>query len=150
MSVAPLPPPAKAPRFATPIELARAAAVREQWGDVLRIADDARGLSGPDGAEMAALEDRAHQWVGRTLNDAERFAGDRHPDAALRALDGLSRALAGTVHPASVDAVRGQDAMRVLMQLERASANDPTADMLRKDAYARFRGSRWAPLFRSR
>jgi len=147
---APPPPPQRPARLPAPIERARAAAVREQWGEVLRMDEDAHGLTGSDGAEMAALADRANQWVARTMNDAERFAGDRHPDAALRALDGLSLALAGTIHPASVDAVRGQDAMRVLQQIERASPNDPTADMLRKDAYARFRGSRWAPLFRSR
>jgi hypothetical protein len=84
------------------------------------------------------------------MGDAERFAGEQHPDAALRALELVSRELTGTIHPASVDAVRGQDAMRVLQQIEGASANAATADMLRKDAYARFRGSRWAPLFRSR
>lgn len=147
----PAPAPKAAPRPATPIERARAAAVREQWGEVLRIDEDARReLSPTDAAEMAALVDRANQWVGRTMNDAERYAGDQRPDVALRLLDGLARELAGTVHPASVDAVRGQEAMRVLQQIAGASANAATADMLRRDAYARFRGSRWAPLFRSR
>ncbi|MFO0931935.1 MAG: hypothetical protein U1E39_04415 [Planctomycetota bacterium] len=152
--VAPAPAPApKSPaavRAATPIERARAAAVREQWGEVLRIAEDAREPSVPDGAEMSALVDRANQWVARTMNDAERYAGDQRPDAALRLLEALARELAGTIHPASVDAVRGQEAMKVLQQIAGASANAATADMLRRDAYARFRGSRWAPLFRSR
>lgn len=147
----PSPKPPATVRAATPIERARAAAVREQWGEVLRIDEDARReLSPADAAEMAALVDRANQWVGRTMNDAERYAGDQRPDVALRLLDGLARELAGTVHPASVDAVRGQEAMRVLQQIAGASANAATADMLRRDAYARFRGSRWAPLFRSR
>ncbi|MBL9089238.1 MAG: hypothetical protein JNM10_19015, partial [Planctomycetia bacterium] len=147
----PSPKPLPPTRAATPIERARAAAVREQWGEVLRLDEDTRReLSPADAAEMAALVDRANQWVGRTMNDAERYAGDQRPDVALRLLDGLARELAGTVHPASVDAVRGQEAMRVLQQIAGASANAATADMLRRDAYARFRGSRWAPLFRSR
>lgn len=147
---APSPKPTTPARAATPIERARAAAVREQWGEVLRIAEEARDPSIPDGAEMAALVDRANQWVARTMNDAERYAGDQRPDAALRLLEALARELAGTIHPASVDAVRGQEAMKVLQQIAGASANAATADMLRRDAYARFRGSRWAPLFRSR
>ena len=147
--VAPKPTPA-APRATTAIERARAAAVREQWGEVLRIAEDVREPSVPDGAEMAALVDRANQWVARTMGDAEKYAADQRPDAALRLLEALSRELAGTIHPASVDAVRGQEAMKVLQQIANSSANAATADMLRRDAYARFRGSRWAPLFRSR
>jgi hypothetical protein len=159
----PVQPPAPPPTTRPPstIERARAAAVREAWGEVLRINEGpGRGLPPTEAVELAKLVDRANQWVARSLGDAERYAGERHPADAARVLDQVARELEGTMHPATVDAARGQDAMRVLTMIEKGAADGaraaaatdggPSADTLRRDAYSRFRGSRWAPLFRSR
>lgn len=159
--VAPAPPlaapplPLAAPRpvgsdAPNPIARARAAAVKEEWGEVLRLQENARALPTAEAVELAALADRAHQWVARTMSDAERHAIGGRPDAASRLLDRVARELSGSIHPASVDAVRGLDAMRALAQIQASMDAPTTADLLRKDAYARFRGSRWAAMFRSR
>jgi hypothetical protein len=136
-------------REPTPIERARVAAASGEWGEVLRIHEGpGRFVDAAETAEMANLVDRANQWIARSMSEAEKAAAERQADDALEILDRVGRELLGTTHPASIDAERGEDAVRSLVAVEESEGS--AADSMRKDAYSRFRGSRWAPLFRSR
>ena len=150
-----MPPPVVVPptipsRPATALERARSASVREAWGDVLRAAE-APGVPPSDAVELAQLAERARAWVSRTMADAERAATERRLEEALRLLERVRRETEGTSLPAGIDAERGLRAVRALATMDaEAAKGSPTAETLRRQSYADFRGSRWAALFRAR
>jgi hypothetical protein len=152
---APAPAPVHASGSATgndPVTRARAAADTGDWGTVLRIWEEAGNSR--DASLLADLSphaERAHLWCLRQVDDAENAAQDRRYDDAMRSLELVRRSLDGTTCPIAVDAERGERAIERLMAIERGSPDQADApEVLRRRAYQEFRGSRWAPLFRSR
>jgi hypothetical protein len=162
---APVPPPAiaQAPR-ANPVgasgsatgndvrSRARAASETGDWGTDLRLWEEAG--DGRDAgllADLSPYAERAHLWCLRQVDDAERAAQARRYEDARRSLELVRRCCEGTSCPIAVDAERGERAVERLMAIEQGSPDQADApEMLRRRSYQEFRGSRWAPLFRSR
>jgi hypothetical protein len=130
---------------------ARTCATGGDWGGVLHCYDEAG--DGRDPAALAAiapLAERAHLWALRQIDDAEKAARSRDYPDAMRCLSLIQRSLEGTSCPVAVDAERGQRAVERLMAIEQGSPDRSDApEALRRRSYQEFRGSRWAPLFRS-
>ena len=114
---------------------------------------DAPGVALPatDAAALKALSADAYQWILDSMASAEQAARQhRYPDA-LRTLGIVRRELSDTTCPAWNDAQRGTVAIERLVAIEQGSPDAADAsETERKRAYSEFRGSRWAPLFRSR
>ena len=85
------------------------------------------------------------------MAEAEAAARARRFPEAIRTLSVVQSELHDTQCPALTDAERGERAVRCLIAIERGSPDSTgTPEELRKQAYADFRGTRWAALFRSR
>jgi hypothetical protein len=149
--------PAPAPRFETPppsrpatlLERARLSAGRGHWGEVIRLGNEAaEAPPTADAWEMDLLVRRARTWALDGMNSAVQDALRGDTDSAARTLETVRRAMAGL--PVEIDAERGQ---RALLRLADIARGDPDAsseaDALRKTAYAEFRGTRWAVLFKA-
>ena len=135
-----------------PVTRARVAADSGDWGAVLRLWEETgNSRNATLLADLSPYAERAHLWCLRQVDDAEQAARDRRYDDAMRSLDLVQRSLEGTTCPIAVDAERGERAIERLMAIERGSPDQADApEVLRRRAYQEFRGSRWAPLFRSR
>jgi len=157
VAVAAPPPPTRMPECAptcagSTMAAARAAAAGGHWGEVLQLASASRSsLSAADAAEMATLEQGACQWTLDSMASAEEAARERRYKDAERSLEIVRRELSDTTSPAWNDAQRGMVAIQRLVSIEQGSPDSADSpETQRKRAYSEFRGSRWAPLFRSR
>lgn len=131
---------------------ARTAAADQAWGDLVRLGETLPATdTGSDAYEVRMLVQSAYTWTLDSLSTAQTAAAERRYDDALRTLEVVRRELDGTTCPAVRDAERGRRAVERLRDIERGSpdqADAPEAD--RRVAYAEFRGSRWACLFRKK
>lgn len=128
----------------------RAAAAGARYGEVIRIGET-ETPSPADRAEFEGLVQRAQTWVLTSMAEAEAAARARRFPEAIRTLSVVRTELRDTQCPALTDAERGERAVRCLIAIERGSPDSAgTPEELRRQAYADFRGTRWAALFRSR
>jgi len=142
--------PVTPPNPGTLLARVRAAAVAARYGEVIRLGETERPPAG-DRAEFDAIVQRAHTWVLASMAEAEAAARARRFPEAMRTLAVVRAELHATQCPALTDAERGERAVRCLIAIERGSPDSKgTPEELRKQAYADFRGTRWAALFRSR
>ncbi len=149
--VAPPPPKPVIGMAGAPMERARHAAAEGRWGDVLKVNDESPRLSVAEKAEFDALLRRANNWVLGSFDSAMSSARARRYPDAKRTLAVLSTQLTGTTCPGLIDAERGMRAIDRLSAIEQGTPEQADApEQLRKVAYADFRGSRWASLFRGR
>ncbi len=138
------------PSTGTLLSRVRAAAATARYGEVIRLGETERPSPG-ERAEFDALVQRAHTWVLSSMAEAEAAARARRLPEAMRTLAVVRSELHHTQCPALTDAERGERAVRCLIAIERGSPDSKgTPEELRKQAYADFRGTRWAALFRSR
>jgi hypothetical protein len=131
------------------LERARLAAADGRWGEVIRLGNEsAKAPPTTDAWEMDLLVRRARTWALDGMNEAVESARKGDIESAAKALERVRKATAGL--PVEIDAERGQRALRRLSDIARGSpeASD-TPDALRKAAYAEFRGTRWAVLFKA-
>lgn len=146
--VTPLPPPAR--RTPTVVERARTAAALGRWGELARLGDEGRTLpKGSDREEVDLLAQRAHGWALDTMAAAVVAAEEHRYADAIGLLERVRREMAD--RPVAVDAERGVSAVERLAAIDGSySARARDAETMRRAAYADFRGSRWASLFRAR
>ncbi len=138
------------PNPATLLSRVRSAAAGARYGEVIRIGET-ETPSRADRAEFDALVQRALDWVLASMAEAEAAARARRFPEAIRTLSVVQSESHDTQCPALTDAERGERAVRCLIAIERGSPDSTgTPEELRKQAYADFRGTRWAALFRSR
>ena len=134
-----------------PMPRARAAAVEGRWGDVLKVNDEPLPLSSTERSELDALVRRAKDWVSGSFEAVLTSARARKYLDAKRTLTVLTTQLDGTTCPGLIDAERGVRAVDRLSAIDQGAPEQSDApEQLRKSAYAEFRGTRWAPLFRGR
>jgi hypothetical protein len=131
------------------LERAREAAAEGRYGDVIRLGNEAqKDAPSVDSWEMDHLVRRARTWALDGMNDAVQDALRGDYDTAARTLERVRVAMAGL--PAEIDAERGQRALLRLADIARGSPDAGDGpDSLRKAAYAEFRGTRWAVLFKA-
>ncbi len=143
-----LPPPVH--RGPSVLDRARAAAAAERWGDLARLADEARAM--PPGAErdeVDLLARRAHAWALDAMASAVAAAEERRYADSLALLARVRREMGD--RPVAIDAERGAEAISRSKEIDVAlTSRTGDAESLRRRAYADFRGSRWVALFRSR
>jgi hypothetical protein len=145
----PVQPPTASDGVAKLLAAAQAAAAAEQWGDVIRVGNEAARLpKGSDTWEIDLLVHRARTWTLETMDAAVQAAASQRYHEAGAMLDRVERVMDRL--PAREDAERGREALARLAEIDRGSPDSPEAsDAARKTAYAEFRGSRWAALFRA-
>jgi hypothetical protein len=133
-----------------PIHRARAAAAEGRWGDVFRVADAAPTLSRTERTELDSLVRRGQDWVLASFDVVYRAGVERKYPVAKRMLVRMQDELTGTTCPSLIEAERGLGAIDRLSAIEQGSPDRVDApELLRRDAYAQLRGSRWAGWFRS-
>lgn len=132
-------------RFVPPTQNARAAALaaaeRGAWGDVIR-QTRVRASTDP---EMRSLNYRAHAWAHGRLAEAVQSLRERRYSEARAAVSQVQRAMQG--EPEAVDANRGAEAIELMQDLQHLAEESAVRRTVRKNAYEKMRGSRWAPLF---
>jgi hypothetical protein len=126
---------------ADPRVVARRAATRGDWATVLRATHGA-GEAQP---ELKVLNHRAHLWAHGRLAFAVRALWERQFDKARDAMDAVRVAMRG--EPESVDAERGIEALELMRDIEPLAEKSLVRRTVRKTAYEKMRGTRWAPLF---
>ncbi len=142
--------PVAPPSPGTLLSRMRTAAATAQYGEVIRLAET-ESPSPAERPEYESLRQRAEGWVLKSMADAEAAARGRRFSEAMRTLTVLRAELSRTQCPALTDAERGERAIQCLVEIERGSPDSKgTPEEIRKQAYAEFRGTRWAALFRSR
>lgn len=136
---------------ASPMTRARRAAAEGRWGAVLKVGDEPIRLQTTEKAEFDALVRRANEWVLGSLEAVVTAAKAGDFSQSRRTLAVLAKQLEGTTCPSLIDAERGLRAVDRLSAMEQGSPDQADApDTIRKKAYAEFRGTRWAPLFKGR
>jgi hypothetical protein len=135
-------------RFASPTQSAReaalAAAERGAWGEVIRHTR-VGARTDPD---LRVLNHRAHAWAHGQLASAVRSLREQRYADASRAIAAVQRAMQG--EPEAIDANRGAEAielMQDMQDLQHLSEESAVRRVVRRNAYEKMRGSRWAPLF---
>jgi hypothetical protein len=145
-AAATLPPPRHV-RPPSVLERARAAAAARAWGELARLGDAAADLPrGPERSEVEALAQRAHAWTLDTMSAAVAAAEEGRPGEALRLLEQVRREMGD--RPVARDVERGVLAIERLARIQGSPDGGDEPETLRRQAYADFRGSRWAALFR--
>jgi len=129
----------------------RRAADDGRWGEVLKIADAAPKVTTSEKAELDGYVRRANEWVQTSLASVVTSAKEREYTSARRTLTVLATQLDGTTCAGLIDAERGSRAVDRLSAVEQGSPDQLDApEQIRMQAYAEFRGTRWATLFRGR
>lgn len=121
---------------------AREAAAREQWGKVLKIIGDNPARD----PALLRIARQAHQWAHDRLEAALRDVEAGRAAEARKTVDVVKREMDG--HAAGEDARRGHEAIEYVEDLGYLSEDSAVRRAVRKRAYARLRGSRWARLFK--
>ena len=121
--------------------LAETAAKRSDWINVLRLTRDAS--SSQQG--LRALNRQAHAWAHGRLAYAVRAVRAKRYEEAQRAMDEVGLTMKG--EPESVDADRGLEAIEHMRDMTVLPEESPLRLTVRKTAYEKMRGTRWAPLF---
>lgn len=133
------------------MDRARRAAADGRWGEVLKLADASPSLTAAERVELDGYVRRANEWVQQSLASVVVSARERQFTSARRTLSVLTTQLDGTTCAGLIDAERGSRAVERLSAVEQGSPDQLDApEQIRKQAYAEFRGTRWAPLFRGR
>jgi hypothetical protein len=119
----------------------QAAVTAGDWATVIR---GTRGAPTSD-AEMMAWNRQAHAWAHGRLAGAVRALREGRYGEARQAVAAVSGVMRG--EPEAVDAERGAEALELARDLEHLTAASPVRKAVRKNAYEKMRGTRWAPLF---
>ncbi len=115
------------------------AAAQGDWGTVVRATRTSRD------AEMIRLNRQAHAWAhGQLAAAVQALQEGRYADAQ-RAVKRVAGSMRG--EPEAVDADRGAAAIELVRDLQHLAADSPLRTAVRKNAYEKMRGTRWAPLF---
>ena len=121
--------------------LAETAAKRGDWATVIRLT---RGAS-IDQSALRTLNRRAHAWAHGRLAYAVRAVHAERYEEARKAMEEVDRTMRG--EPEAEDARRGMDAIVRMHDIVVLAEDSPLRSTLRKTAYEKMRGTRWAPLF---
>ena len=99
----------------------------------------------PADPRLGRLINRARDWANERLDTAvDAVASERYADA-LAAVEEVLLEMRG--QPESIDAARGLNAIKTLLELRHLNPNGETAKVLRRKAYEDMWGTRWARLF---
>ncbi len=120
---------------------AKIAAVRGDWAAVLQLT---RGSTKAQKG-LHALNLRAHRWAHDRLAYAVRAVRDGQFVLARNAVSEVKLAMRGEAE--AVDAARGSEAIELMRDLDFLAAKSPVRRTVRKTAFEKMRGTRWAPLF---
>jgi len=120
---------------------AQAAAKRGDWAAVLLLTQHVA----PEQAMLHALNTQAHRWAHGRLAFAVRATRQGKFTEADAAVAEVKLAMRGESE--SVDAARGADAIELMRDLDFLAQKSPVRKTVRKTAYEKMRGTRWAPLF---
>lgn len=120
---------------------AKIAALRGDWAAVLQLT---RGSTKAQKG-LHALNLQAHRWAHDRLAYAVRAVKDGQFVAARNAVAEVKLAMRGEAE--AVDAARGGEAIELMRDLDFLAAKSPVRRTVRKTAFEKMRGTRWAPLF---
>ena len=123
------------------IRAARASADRNDWGSVLAQTRDAAD----EHPVLRSLNRQAHTWAHARLAFAVRAVREARYSDAQSAVDEVRFAMRGEAE--GVDAERGFEAIEMMRDIEPLPEESLVRRTVRKTAYERMRGTRWAPLF---
>jgi len=121
--------------------LAKAAAERGDWAEVIR---QTRGAS-REQTDLRSLNRRAHRWAHGRLAYAVGAVREQRYGDANGAMSEVKTSMRG--EPEAVDAARGIQAIELMRDMTSLAEDSPLRSTLRKTAYEKMRGTRWAPLF---
>ncbi len=122
--------------------IAAAAAAKGDWSTVLR---HTRGAAKDSQPALYALNRKAHGWAHARLASAVRAIRERRYPEAEQAVLEVERTMRGEAE--AIDAERGADAIEFMRDIEPLDASSLVRRTVRKTAYEKMRGTRWAPLF---
>ncbi|MDF1701449.1 MAG: hypothetical protein P1V36_09870 [Planctomycetota bacterium] len=122
--------------------IASAAAAQGDWAKVLRYT---RGASRDDEPRLYELNHQAHSWAHGLLASAVRSIRDRRFAEAHQAVHAVQTTMRG--QPEAIDAERGAEAIELMRDIEPLAEKSLVRRTVRKTAYEKMRGTRWAPLF---
>jgi hypothetical protein len=134
-------PPAPSPRIHVSRTALAAAVDRGDWATVVR---GTRGATRGD-EEMLHWNRQAHAWAHGQLASAVRALQERRFGEARQAVGAVTVAMRGEAE--AVDAERGAEALELIQDIDHLSEDSPVRRAVRKNAYEKMRGTRWAPLF---
>lgn len=124
------------------VQRAQEAAARGQWGRVLGTV----GANAARDPQLLRLARQAHQWAHERLEEAVRHLAEGRTADARRAVDEVKGQMAG--HTEAEDARRGLEAIEFVEDLAYLAESSAVRRAVRRSAYEKLRGSRWARLFR--
>ena len=126
----------------TAIAAAIAAADKHDWATVLELTRTATRDAQP---ALFELNRQAHAWAHKQLASAVRSIRARRYQEAHDTVTSVKTAMRGEAE--AVDAERGQEAIELMRDLDPLQEKSLVRRTVRKTAYEKMRGTRWAPLF---
>lgn len=124
------------------IAAAIGAADRGAWGRVIELTRAATKAEHP---ALYELNRQAHAWAHKQLAGAVRSIRSRRYAEARAAVDSVRTSMRGEAE--AVDAERGAEAIELMRDIEPLAEKSLVRRTVRKTAYEKMRGTRWAPLF---
>jgi len=120
---------------------AKEAVASGDWAAVLLLTRDAK----EDDKYLRALNREAHAWAHGRLAFAVAAVRRGEFETAHGVVTEVKLAMRGEAE--AVDAERGAQAIELMRDLDVLAQESPVRTTVRKTAYERMRGTRWAPLF---